>query len=165
MIEFFKSAGLFIICLLLSRFIGLPSNFTPIIAVASFMPFLTGNRYIQLFLPVGVLILTDPFLGFYSSMPIVYLCIFSASILSVLSKVLTYKNLIIRGIASVAIWHIFVNFSVWLSGGLGYSLINTYFLAIPFDLRLLFSTLVFSTLFYVLREMIMNLSNHFDFNS
>ena len=92
MIEFFKSAGLFIICLLLSRFIGLPANFTPIIAVASFMPFLTGNRYIQLFLPVGVLILTDPFLGFYSSMPIVYLCIFSASILSVLSKVLTYKT-------------------------------------------------------------------------
>ena len=99
MIEFFRSAGLFIICLILSRFIGLPANFTPIIAVASFMPFLTGNRYIQLLLPISVLILTDPFLGLYSSMPVVYLCIFFASLLSVLSKDLSYKNLIIRSIA------------------------------------------------------------------
>jgi hypothetical protein len=82
-------------------------------------------------------------------MPVVYLCIFFASLLSVLSKDLSYKNLIIRSIASVAIWHIFVNFSVWLSGGLGYSLFNTYLLAIPFDLRLLLSTLLFSSLFYV----------------
>ena len=165
MIEFFRSAGLFIICLILSRFIGLPANFTPIIAVASFMPFLTGNRYIQLLLPISVLILTDPFLGLYSSMPIVYLCIFFASLLSVLSKDLSYKNLIIRSIASVAIWHIFVNFSVWLSGGLGYSLFNTYLLAIPFDLKLLLSTLLFSSLFYVLREAAMNFYNRFYTNS
>ena len=99
MIEFFRSAGLFIICLILSRFIGLPANFTPIIAVASFMPFLTGNRYIQLLLPVGVLIITDPFLGFYSSMPVVYLCILFATILYFLSKDLSYKTLIIRDIA------------------------------------------------------------------
>ena len=165
MIEFFRSAGLFIICLILSRFIGLPANFTPIIAVASFMPFLTGNRYIQLLLPVSVLIITDPFLGFYSSMPVVYLCILFASILSFLSKDLSYKNLIIRGIASVAVWHIFVNFSVWLSGGLGYSLSNTYLIAIPFDLRLLLSTVVFSSLFYALREMTMNFYSRFYTNS
>ena len=165
MIEFIKSAGLFIICLILSRFIGLPANFSPIIAVASFIPFLTGNRYIQLFLPVGVLILTDPFLGFYSSMPAVYLCILFASVLSVLSRDLSYKNLIIRGIASVAVWHIFVNFSVWFSGGLGYSLFNTYLFAIPFDLRLLISTLLFSTLFYGLREMTMNIYSRFYSNS
>lgn len=165
MIEFFRSAGLFIICLILSRFIGLPANFTPIIAVASFMPFLTGNRYIQLLLPVGVLIITDPFLGFYSSMPVVYLCILFASILSFLSKDLSYKNLIIRGIASVAVWHIFVNFSVWLSGGLGHSLSNTYLLAIPFDIRLLLSTVVFSSLFYGLREMTMNFYSRFYTNS
>ena len=165
MIEFFRSAGLFIICLILSRFIGLPANFTPIIAVASFMPFLTGNRYIQLLLPVGVLIITDPFLGFYSSMPVVYLCILFASILSFLSKDLSYKNLIIRGIASVAVWHIFVNFSVWFSGGLGHSLSNTYLLAIPFDIRLLLSTVVFSSLFYGLREMTMNFYSRFYTNS
>ena len=165
MIEFFRSAGLFIICLILSRFIGLPANFTPIIAVASFMPFLTRNRYIQLFLPIGVLILTDPFLGFYSSMPVVYFCILFASILSFLSKDLSYKNLIIRGIASVAVWHIFVNFSVWLSGGLGYSLFNTYLLALPFDLRLLISTLIFSSLFYVLREIAISFYNRLYTNS
>ena len=97
LLEFFKSSALFILCLILSRFIGLPSNFTPIIAVASFLPFLTSNRYIQLFLPVGILIITDPFLGFYSSIPVVYFCIFIASLFSVLSKSFSYKNLIFRG--------------------------------------------------------------------
>jgi hypothetical protein len=98
-------------------------------------------------------------------MPAVYLCILFASILSVLSRDLSYKNLIIRGISSVAAWHIFVNFSVWFSGGLGYSLFNTYLFAIPFDLRLLISTLVFSTLFYGLREMTMNIYSRFYSNS
>ena len=59
-----------------SYMLDLPSNFTTVIAVASFLPFMTSNRYIQLFLPVGILILTDPFLGFHSSMPVVYFCIF-----------------------------------------------------------------------------------------
>lgn len=165
LLEFFKSSALFILCLILSRFIGLPSNFTPIIAVASFLPFLTSNRYIQLFLPVGVLIITDPFLGFYSSMPAVYFCIFMASLFSVLSKSLSYKNLIFRGVASVFIWHILVNFSVWLSGGLGFSLLNTYIMAIPFDFQLLLSTVMFSTFFYFSRELFINFYNRFNLKS
>ena len=159
MLEFLKSSALFIFCLILSRFIGLPSNFTPIIAVASFLPFLTNNRYIQLFLPVGVLIITDPFLGFYSSMPVVYFCIFISSVLADLTKSLTFKNLILRGVISVFIWHIFVNFSVWLSGGLGFSLLKTYMKAIPFDFRLLLSTVFFSSLFYYSRELFINIYN------
>ena len=165
LLEFLKSSALFILCLILSRFIGLPSNFTPIIAVASFLPFLTKSKYIQLFLPVGVLIITDPFLGFYSSMPVVYFCIFISSILAVLSKSFTFKNLIMRGVISVFIWHIFVNFSVWLSGGLGFSLLNTYILAIPFDFQLLLSTVFFSSLFYFSRELFINFYNRSNLNS
>ena len=164
-LEFFKSSVLFILCLILSRFIGFPSNFTPLIAVASFLPFLTNNRYVQLFLPVGVLIITDPFLGFYSSMPVVYFCIFISSLLSVISKSLSYKNLIIRGGVSVLIWHILVNFSVWLSGGLGYSLLDTYIMAIPFDFQLFLSTIIFSTLFYYFIYIFINFYNRLNINS
>ena len=165
MLEFLKSSALIILCLILSRFIGLPSNFTPIIAVASFLPFMTSNRYIQLLLPVGILILTDPFLGFHSSMPVVYFCIFISSVLAVLSKSLTFKNLIMRGVISVFFWHIFVNFSVWLSGGLGFSLLKTYLIAIPFDFRLLLSTVFFSSLFYFSRELFINFYNRSNLNS
>tara|TARA_B100000925_G_C21756199_1_gene365696 strand:- start:106 stop:612 length:507 start_codon:yes stop_codon:yes gene_type:complete len=165
LLGFLKSSALFVFCLILSRFIGLPSNFTPIIAFASFLPFLTNNRYIQLFLPVGVLIITDPFLGFHSSMPVVYFCIFISSVLAVLSKSLTFKNLIMRGVISVFFWHIFVNFSVWLSGGLGFSLLKTYMMAIPFDFQLLLSTVFFSSLFYFSRELFINFYNRANINS
>ena len=70
---------------------------------------MTDNKYIQMFLPVGILIVTDPFLGLYSAMPVVYLCIVAASVISSLFKNYNYKNMIISGLISVGIWHILVN--------------------------------------------------------
>ena len=51
-------------------------------------------------------------------------------------------------VSSVMIWHIVVNFGVYLNGHDGSSLFQTYLLAIPFDLRLMASTIVFSLVFY-----------------
>ena len=56
--EFFKSAGLLIFCIVLARFI-MPASFTPLIAMAVFMPFITNNKRLQLFLPVSLLLITD----------------------------------------------------------------------------------------------------------
>ena len=73
--EFLRASWLLMFCLILSRFLGLPANFTPILACAAFTPFLTENKILQRFLPLGILLVTDPFLGLYSEMPVVYLCI------------------------------------------------------------------------------------------
>ena len=100
---------------------------------------MTDNKYIQMFLPVGILIVTDPFLGLYSAMPVVYLCIV-ASVISSLFKNYNYKNMILSGLISVGIWHILVNFSVWITGIQTLPLSAVYIAAIPFDLRLLAST-------------------------
>ncbi len=62
--EFLKSSFLIIICIFLARFI-LPPSFTPILAMAVFMPFMTQNKSIQLALPVSILFLSDLVLGFY----------------------------------------------------------------------------------------------------
>ena len=51
-------------------------------------------------------------------------------------------------VGSVLIWHIVVNFGVYLNGHDGSSLAQTYLLAIPFDLRLMMSTVFFSLLFH-----------------
>ena len=51
-------------------------------------------------------------------------------------------------VGSVIIWHIVVNFGVYLNGHDGSSLAQTYLLAIPFDLRLMASTVLFSIVFY-----------------
>ena len=49
---------------------------------------------------------------------------------------------------SVLLWHIVVNFGVYLNGLGTVSIAQTYLAAIPFDFRLLVSTLAFSSLFY-----------------
>ena len=57
-----KSLMLLIGLLIISRMIGLPTNFSPMLAVAIFMPRLTNRKSIQSFLPAGVMLLTSIFL-------------------------------------------------------------------------------------------------------
>ena len=64
--EFFKTAGLLLACILLARFI-MPANYTPLLAMAVFMPFVTDKKRLQLLLPVSLLFITDLLLGFYGT--------------------------------------------------------------------------------------------------
>ena len=57
-----KSLMLLFGLLIISRLIGLPTNFSPMLAVAIFMPRLTSRKSIQSFLPAGVMLLTSIFL-------------------------------------------------------------------------------------------------------
>ena len=57
-------------------------------------------------------------------------------------------------ISSVLVWHIVVNFGVYISGLGALTLAQTYILAMPFDLRLLVSTVVFSLVFFVGWQMV-----------
>ena len=163
-VETLKSSCLLVLCLIVSRFIGLPANFTPILACAVFLPFMTDNKYIQMFLPVSIMIITDPFLGLYSAMPVVYLCVIVASIISSLFKIYNYKKMIFAAFASVVIWHLIVNFSVWATGLQTLPLSAVYIAAIPFDFRLLVSTIVFSSLFYVFRSVFLGWYSRLDSN-
>ena len=55
--------SIFLISLLVaSRFIGLPGNFTPLLALAVFMPRLTNNKYIQCLFPISIIAFTNLFL-------------------------------------------------------------------------------------------------------
>ena len=162
--EIMKSCWLLVICLIAARFIGFPANFTPILACAVFLPFMTNNKYIQMFLPVTILIVTDPFLGLYSAMPVVYLCIITASGFSSLFKNYNYRNMIISGLVSVGIWHILVNLAVWMSGTQTLPLSAVYLAAIPFDLKLLASTLIYSSLFFGFRSVFLGWYSRLDSN-
>ncbi len=163
-IETLKSSWLLLLCLILARFIGLPANFTPILACAVFLPFMTDNKFLQIALPVGIVMITDPFLGFYSSMPIVYLCIVTTSLITTLFSHYSFKNMILSGLIGVGIWHIVVNFSVWYTGLSGMTLVSTYLAAIPFDLRLLASTVIFASLFYFFRSFVLGWYSRLDSN-
>lgn len=130
--------SLLVICFLTlvsSRFLEV-ANFTPLLAVAIMLPYFTTNKFIQYFLPVSVLFITDLFIGIYSIMFIVYANFLLATLISIkLNKYLT-------AIVSVFAWHITVNGAVYLMAG-NTSLLQTYIQAIPFDFKLLVSTLIY----------------------
>lgn len=141
--EFFKSASLLLGCILLSRFI-LPHNVTPLIAMAVFMPYLTSNKNLQMFLPVSIMFVTDIFLGFYSTMWLTYT---TMALIGVISRVLNngqYSILMGTSVLSVVLWHLIVN----IPGP--YPPLSPE--ALLFDIRLLGSTLVFASVFYAIQR-------------
>lgn len=141
--EFFKSAGLLLGCILLSRFI-LPANITPLIAMAVFMPYLTSNKQLQMFLPVSIMFITDIFLGFYSTMWLTYGIM---ALIGVVSRVLNngqYSTLMGSSVLSVVLWHLIIN----IPGP--FPPLSPE--ALVFDLRLLGSTIVFVSMFYAIQR-------------
>ena len=141
--EFFKSAGLLQGCILLSRFI-LPANITPIIAMAVFMPYLTSNKNLQMFLPVSIMFATDIFLGFYSTMWLTYGIM---ALIGFISRFLNngqYSTLMGSSVLSVVLWHLIINIPGPFPPLSPEALI--------FDLRLLGSTVVFASVFYAIQR-------------
>ena len=135
-------------CVIAARFF-LPANWTPVLALALFMPYVTKNKSIQILMPVSVLLITDIFLGFYGqTMFFVYATLIFIALISRYQSTGALLSLMKYSVGSVLIWHIVVNFGVYLNGHDGSSLAQTYLLAIPFDLRLMMSTVFFSLLFY-----------------
>ena len=135
-------------CVIAARFF-LPANWTPVLALALFMPYVTKNKSIQILMPVSVLLITDIFLGFYGqTMFFVYATLIFITLISRYQSTGSLLSLMKYSVGSVLIWHIVVNFGVYLNGHDGSSLAQTYLLAIPFDLRLMMSTVFFSLLFY-----------------
>ena len=108
-----------------------------------------------MFLPVGILFATDIFLGLYgTTMLFVY---GTMLLIGLLSRYLHKDNLqtvLGTSVLSVVLWHLIVNFGVYLNGLGTVSLLQTYALAIPFDIRLLTSTLIFATMFFTLKQFI-----------
>ena len=143
--EFFKSASLLLGCILISRFI-LPANITPLIAMAVFMPYLTSNKQLQMFLPVSILFATDIFLGFYSTMWLTYGLM---GLIGFISRALNngeYSTLMGSSVLSVVLWHLIIN----IPGPFPPLSPET----LVFDLRLLGSTLVFASMFYAVQKLI-----------
>ena len=96
-----------------------------------------------------MLFLSDLILGFYGqTMIFVYSTMILIGFLSRLMHKQNLSSLLTSAVASVFIWHIVVNFGVYINGLGTTTLAQTYVLAIPFDLRLMASTVIFSGVFF-----------------
>lgn len=138
-----KNLGFLIAVLVASRFIGLPGNFTPLLALAVFMPRLTEDKRLQYLLPVSIIALTNLFLEPVNTIILATMLIVFA-VTPTISR--HTKSLFWGSVSAVLVWHVAVNGAVWFSsGGL---LLQTYIAAIPFDLKLAVSTGLYVALFH-----------------
>ena len=143
---FFYLVGL----IALSRLIPHPPNFTPVIAMAVFMPYLTRDLYSAMLVPLSAMFVSDLYLGLHSSMFWVYTSILLGTTLShyTMSMKKTYVHLGSNALLSATIFFVITNFAVWMSGTMYPptldGLILCYTMAIPF-----FGNTLAGTLFYV----------------
>jgi hypothetical protein len=134
-----------ICALFLFRFLPHPPNFTPVIAMAFYLPVLFGLWSIPfIILAFGI---TDYFIGFHSLLFWTWGSLALISLISKFSK--NTSSRIFLCLSATIIFFIISNFGVWLSGYYGYSiesLILCYTMAIPFYTNTMISTLFFAGL-------------------
>ncbi len=134
----------------LGRIIPHPPNFTPVIAMAVFMPYLTRNLSTAMLLPLTAMFVSDLYIGFHSMMFWVYGSILLTTTLShyTMSIKKTFVHLGANALVSSTLFFVITNFAVWMSGNMYpmtmEGLLLCYTMAIPF-----FGNTLAGTLFYV----------------
>ena len=153
-----KSLLFFVGLLILSRLIPHPPNFTPLLAGAVFLPFLLKDKTLIVALPLVCLFISDLIIGFHNVMLWTYGAFFIIGITVINFSKLNLKSLLGLSLAGPTYFYLITNFGVWLSSATYakdvYGLLECYVLALPFYGNSLFSTLLFSLLFFATRNLL-----------
>ena len=139
-----------LILLACSRFFPHPPNFTNLIALSFYIPFLFGRKCIPLVF--FSFVITDLFIGFHKTIFFTWVSVIIIGYISILFQGML-KNRVQGIVVSLIIFYVLSNFGVWLSGMYTYDiagLINCYILAIPFFGNTIISTILYSIIIEVL---------------
>jgi len=153
-----KSLLFFVGLLILSRLIPHPANFTPLLAGAVFLPFLLKDKTLIVALPLVCLFISDLIIGFHNVMLWTYGSFLIIGLMVINFSKLNLKSLLGLSLAGPTFFYLITNFGVWLSSSTYakdvYGLLECYVLALPFYGNSLFSTLLFSLLFFATRNLL-----------
>ena len=141
--------GIIIILLLaLSRLIPHPPNFTPILGMAIFSGAIISKRIIAYLIPLSAMLLSDLYLGFHSSMPIIY---FSLAVCVLIGTFIESRVSIINSLLSISlgvlVFFLITNLAVWYGSGMYEhsisGLMTCYFMGLPFVQNTFISSLLY----------------------
>lgn len=145
-----KNFRVFLICVgivLLFRIIPHPPNFTPVIALSLYLPFIFGLWSIP-FCILGFAI-TDYYIGFHSLLFWTWGALAFTGYTSKFCNKM-YSRIILSFIGAITFF-VITNFGVWISGTLYeisvQGLLNCYIMAIPFFTNTLLGTMFFAVIF------------------
>ena len=134
--------------LALSRLIPHPPNFTPILGMAVFSGAIISKRIIAYLVPLAAMLLSDLYLGFHASMPIIY---FSLAVCVLIGTFIEARVSILNSFLSISfgviIFFLITNFMVWYGSGMYEhsisGLMNCYFMGLPFVQNTFISSLLY----------------------
>ncbi len=147
------AVSILIIAAILLRFFPHPPNFTPIAALALFSGVIFRDRVMALALPIGVMLVSDLFLGWHGTILYVYgafaLMVFLGRSLK---NHVTVGYIAGGGITGSILFFIITNFGVWISGTMypptWEGLTAAYIAAVPFLHNMILGTLFYSAVFF-----------------
>ena len=143
----------------ISRMISDIPNFTATIALIMFTSYLIRDKFLSVLVILVSQIISDLYIGIYSSMFFVYgAYVFIALLSPIIMNKLNFKSVLISSLVTPTIFYIVSNFGVWITGSTYPlsldGLIMCYVAGIPFFDETLLSTVVFSVTIYVMMKLI-----------
>ena len=134
--------------LTLSRLIPHPPNFTPILGMAVFSGAIISKRFFAYLVPLLAMLLSDLYLGFHASMPIIY---FSLAICVLIGTFIETRVSVLNSFLSISlgvlVFFLITNFMVWYGSGMYESsisgLMTCYFMGLPFVQNTFISSLLY----------------------
>jgi hypothetical protein len=93
--------------LVISRLLPLPANSEPLLGLAVLTPYLTKNN-LAFLLPLGVMFVSDLFLGFHKSMLMTYSAL---ALTPFISRMIDSKYIALT--SSWLVWHVMANTGQW----------------------------------------------------
>ena len=106
-LSIFKAGTILFVALIISRLLPLPANSEPLLGLAVLTPYLTKNN-LAFLLPLGIMFISDLFLGFHNSMLMTYSALALAPFIS---RMLDSKYMSL--LSSWLVWHILANTGQW----------------------------------------------------
>ena len=137
-----------VVLLALSRLIPHPPNFTPILGMAVFSGAIINRRFIAYLVPLTAMLLSDLYLGFHASMPIIY---FSLAVCVLIGTFIEARVSILNSFLSISlgvlVFFLITNFMVWYGSGMYEfsisGLMTCYFMGLPFVQNTFISSLLY----------------------
>ena len=137
-----------VVLLALSRLIPHPPNFTPILGMAVFSGAIINRRFIAYLVPLTAMLLSDLYLGFHATMPIIY---FSLAVCVLIGTFIEARVSILNSFLSISlgvlVFFLITNFMVWYGSGMYESsisgLMTCYFMGLPFVQNTFISSLLY----------------------
>ena len=135
------------------RLLPHPPNFTPIFTMALFGGAYLSKKKLAFLLPLAAMLISDLFIGFHSSMLVVYGSIAIITSLGFLLENRVRPSTIIgASLLGSLIFYLISNFAVWATSGMypptPSGLVSSYVAALPFFKNSLISGLFYSALMF-----------------